>query len=898
MHATNTPTLVSSSGTEGYYYIVGVEGSTNLNGITDWKVGDWVIWSESASSWQKVDNTSFESVTNQGTGAEIFKQVLNGTEVQLRSLVDGSIISLTQNADDIEIDDSNVVSISDTQTITGDKTFTGAVTSNSVFKSKGATIIEDSVFQVNKTSAPSITFNNSTGTSAYGLVGEAAGSINLDSYNGLDVELNSDNDVRIGATGDVNVTGNEINLNAPTNVDSSLDVADQVTIKKTAGNSILLVGDDTSTTTNNLTGFRVLARESDGDLFIDHKTKSGDVISYRCGEGAQAASSHTFMKVDPTDGDVTFGANVNVGGSLDVGSTITAASNIDLEYSLGYGSSFNKSLRIGASNETSVNINETYKWDFYVSGNQNGQDLSIRKWVRGGGQVEALKLKSNGALNLASTTNASPSTGDIWYDGTFVNLEGIVKTGQLRSLSNGNVVQAYFGLGATNGSNQNTVKFYYGSDEKGYINARGDTDQLQIVALNDLQLNANSGSIIADGALDVGGITTIKNDSGSSEFIVGDDTSQATNVQNGFKVNASSNGSLFIDHKTISGGAVNFRTGEGAETGNVHTFMQVDPTDGDVTFPTNVNVGGDLTANSATLDGSLTLDTNQIVMNNLGSAHGRITSINSAYMDVTASGTGVDLRLESQSGDVNILANGTTNIDGCTINGNLDVTNNLDVDGSITLEGSFQQSVNNTAFNVISRNNDNAPSLYVNNAGTGDIQVWQSDPTQTGQGVVARMYNDGSLDLSGVLNLASTTNASPSTGDIWRDATYTTINDDLKVRSDKPILQLASTKNGTWTAGERKGAINFYGSDASGGGPNVHAFIQAQTRDTFGAATELSFGVTDSGSTAVESLRLKASGALNYRPITNTSPEDGDVWRDSASGKLKFRENGVTYNFN
>ena len=53
--STNTPTLTSSVGTKGYYYVVSVAGSTNLNGITDWKVGDWAVYNGSA--WQKVDNT-------------------------------------------------------------------------------------------------------------------------------------------------------------------------------------------------------------------------------------------------------------------------------------------------------------------------------------------------------------------------------------------------------------------------------------------------------------------------------------------------------------------------------------------------------------------------------------------------------------------------------------------------------------------------------------------------------------------------------------------------------------------------------------------------------------------------------------------------------------------------
>ncbi len=53
--ATNTPTLASSVGTNGHYYVVSVDGSTNLNGITDWKAGDWVIFNGTA--WQKIDQS-------------------------------------------------------------------------------------------------------------------------------------------------------------------------------------------------------------------------------------------------------------------------------------------------------------------------------------------------------------------------------------------------------------------------------------------------------------------------------------------------------------------------------------------------------------------------------------------------------------------------------------------------------------------------------------------------------------------------------------------------------------------------------------------------------------------------------------------------------------------------
>jgi hypothetical protein len=67
--STNTPTLVSSVGTKGYYYVVDVSGSTNLNGITDWQIGDWAIFN--GTIWQKVDNTDAVTSVNGQVGTVV-----------------------------------------------------------------------------------------------------------------------------------------------------------------------------------------------------------------------------------------------------------------------------------------------------------------------------------------------------------------------------------------------------------------------------------------------------------------------------------------------------------------------------------------------------------------------------------------------------------------------------------------------------------------------------------------------------------------------------------------------------------------------------------------------------------------------------------------------------------
>jgi hypothetical protein len=59
---TNSPTLTSSVGTQGYYYVVSTAGNTNLNGVTGWNIGDWAIFS--GGVWEKIPGSNTESFTN------------------------------------------------------------------------------------------------------------------------------------------------------------------------------------------------------------------------------------------------------------------------------------------------------------------------------------------------------------------------------------------------------------------------------------------------------------------------------------------------------------------------------------------------------------------------------------------------------------------------------------------------------------------------------------------------------------------------------------------------------------------------------------------------------------------------------------------------------------------
>lgn len=60
------PVPAASSSNEGYYFIVQTAGATNVDGITDWKVGDWCL--SIGTAWTKIDNTDSVTSVNGQTG--------------------------------------------------------------------------------------------------------------------------------------------------------------------------------------------------------------------------------------------------------------------------------------------------------------------------------------------------------------------------------------------------------------------------------------------------------------------------------------------------------------------------------------------------------------------------------------------------------------------------------------------------------------------------------------------------------------------------------------------------------------------------------------------------------------------------------------------------------------
>ncbi len=78
--STNTPTLTSGVGTQGQYYVVSNAGTTTLDGISSWAVGDWAVFS--GSVWQKISSQGNVASVNSATGAIVLTVANTGSALQ------------------------------------------------------------------------------------------------------------------------------------------------------------------------------------------------------------------------------------------------------------------------------------------------------------------------------------------------------------------------------------------------------------------------------------------------------------------------------------------------------------------------------------------------------------------------------------------------------------------------------------------------------------------------------------------------------------------------------------------------------------------------------------------------------------------------------------------------
>lgn len=149
---TNTPTLTSSTGTQGYYYVVDVAGSTNLDGITDWQVGDWAIFN--GSVWQKVDNTDAVTSVNGQVGTVVLTttNIAEGTNEYFTTARARASVSAGTG---ISYDNTTGVITNSSPSLGGDVVGPASATDNAIarFDTTTGKLLQNSVVTVSDTGA-------------------------------------------------------------------------------------------------------------------------------------------------------------------------------------------------------------------------------------------------------------------------------------------------------------------------------------------------------------------------------------------------------------------------------------------------------------------------------------------------------------------------------------------------------------------------------------------------------------------------------------------------------------------------------------------------------------------------------------------------------------------------
>ena len=370
--STDSPSLAGTTPANGVFYIVSVAGNTNLDGITDWVVGDWAVYvSDGAgtNAWQKIDNTS--TLGGAGTSTKIAKW--SGTT----SLADSTIT-----------DDGTDVSLTGDLTIGTNLTLTGAMASG---------------IDMGTNNITNLTTDNNNSNSYHFLVMNGTSD-----YNG-DVKARTKSQVRgdIGAgTGDGTVTSVAALTLGTTGTDLSSTVTDS------SGAAVITLNVPTASANN-----RGALSSTDWSTFNSKTSNTGTITS---------VGSTSPITGSASSGGVTIGINTadtNTTGALTDTDWNTfngkmPLNNITSNYDATGSKAF---IAVGVSGNSNA---LTYSTDmYYVAGSPSAlysPSLQITNSIVGG----SLTISGTSALDtitsdkdITFTTGTSGGTGLV-YDAT------------------------------------------------------------------------------------------------------------------------------------------------------------------------------------------------------------------------------------------------------------------------------------------------------------------------------------------------------------------------------------------------------------------------------------------------------------------------------------------------
>ena len=223
--STNTPTLTSSVGTKGNYYVVSVAGTTNLDGIALWSVGDWAVFN--GSTWQKVEGGTSEAfVTITVTSLTGYMYANNNSPVTASTTIPVANVSGAV---------PNTVNIIAGTNLTGGGALTGNVTINNPYNGTVTSV--------------------ATGTGLTGGPITASGTISIASTGVTAATYGSTSavpQVTVNAQGQVTSASNVSISIAPSQINATIPNSGLANSSITLGNTTIVLG-GTATSVGNLT---------------------------------------------------------------------------------------------------------------------------------------------------------------------------------------------------------------------------------------------------------------------------------------------------------------------------------------------------------------------------------------------------------------------------------------------------------------------------------------------------------------------------------------------------------------------------------------------------------------------------------------------------------------------
>ncbi len=308
--STNTPTLTSSVGSKGYYYVVSVAGSTNLNGITDWLPGDWAIYNGTA--WEKIDNTDSVASVNGYVGAVVLNAADVGAPPTTRSISTGTGLTGGGNlsADRTIAIDSTVATLTGTQTLTNK-------TINLASNTLQATSAEIAAAVTDETGSGALVFANSptlvtpalgtpsalvgtniTGTAAGLTAGNVTTNANLTgaiTSTGNATLLGSFSSANLaGALTDETGTGSAVFATSPTLVTPALGTPASGTVTNLTGTASININGTVGATTASTGAFTTLS--ASGDVTLSGGTANGVAFA----NGSKVLTTGSALTFDGT----------------------------------------------------------------------------------------------------------------------------------------------------------------------------------------------------------------------------------------------------------------------------------------------------------------------------------------------------------------------------------------------------------------------------------------------------------------------------------------------------------------------------------------------------------------------------------------------------------------------